>query len=76
MSLYLIDLIADYFCALSLPEILEVVLNIVAEQKLHLEGLYLGNNKLEHIEHLSMLGKKFPELKILHINDNRASIII
>jgi len=76
MYFYFTDLIADYFCALFRPVMLMAVLDIVAEHIPGLEALNLEGNKLQNVERLSILSKKFPKLKILYISDNKVSIII
>ncbi|XP_043493072.1 nuclear RNA export factor 1-like [Polistes fuscatus] len=65
------DLVADYFCALFRPVMLMTVLDIVAEYIPNLEALNLDGNKLNLIERLNVLHKKFPKLKILYIGDNK-----
>jgi len=76
MYFYFADLIADYFCALFRPVMLMAVLDIVAEHIPGLEALNLEGNKLQNVERLSILSKKFSKLKILYISDNKVSIII
>jgi len=73
MSLYLADLISDYFCPLSQFAVLQIVLDIIFEEISNLEVLHLENNKLEHLEQLGVLSKKFPELKVLNLNDNKVN---
>ncbi|KAI4478084.1 hypothetical protein M0804_012275 [Polistes exclamans] len=65
------DLVADYFCALFRPVMLMTVLDIVAEYIPNLEALNLDGNKLNLIDRLNVLHKKFPKLKILYIGDNK-----
>lgn len=75
ISIFAIDLIADYFCALSRPIMLMAVLDIVSEYVPTLEALNLDGNKLYMIEKLDVLYKKFPRLKILYIGDNKVNRI-
>ncbi|XP_029161960.1 nuclear RNA export factor 1-like [Nylanderia fulva] len=65
------DLVDDYFCALCHPVILFTVLNIVGEYIPTLEFLNLESNKLQNIDRLVILNKKFSNLKILYISDNK-----
>jgi len=68
------DLCSDYFCALFHPIMLITVLDIVAEHIPNLEALNLEGNKLQNIERLSILTKKFSKLKILFIGDNKVCL--
>ncbi|XP_033363149.1 nuclear RNA export factor 1-like [Bombus vosnesenskii] len=65
------DLVSDYFCALFQPSILKTVLDIVSEYIPDLEALNLDGNKLQTIQYLNILNRKFLKLKILYIGDNR-----
>ncbi|OAD59082.1 Nuclear RNA export factor 1 [Eufriesea mexicana] len=65
------DLIADYFCALFRPVMLKVVLDIVSDYIPNLEALNLDGNKLQFVEKLNILNKKFTRLKILYIGNNK-----
>ncbi|XP_018397771.1 PREDICTED: nuclear RNA export factor 1-like, partial [Cyphomyrmex costatus] len=65
------DLCSDYFCVLFHPVMMKTVLDIVAEHIPNLEALNLEGNKLQNIERLSILTKKFSKLKILYIGDNK-----
>lgn len=65
------DLITDYFCALFRPVMLKAVLDIVSEHIPDLEALNLDGNKLQLIEKLNVLDKKFTKLKILYLGDNK-----
>ncbi|XP_018304307.1 nuclear RNA export factor 1-like [Mycetomoellerius zeteki] len=65
------DLCSDYFYALSYPVMMMTVLDIMAEHIPNLEALNLEGNKLQNVERLSMLTKKFLKLKILHMGDNK-----
>jgi len=73
---YPADLIDDYFCALFRPVMLMAIIDIVAEYIPGLEALNLEGNKLQNIERLSILSKKFSKLRILYISDNKVNIII
>ncbi|KYN00524.1 Nuclear RNA export factor 1 [Cyphomyrmex costatus] len=68
------DLCSDYFCVLFHPVMMKTVLDIVAEHIPNLEALNLEGNKLQNIERLSILTKKFSKLKILYIGDNKVSL--
>ncbi|EGI63426.1 PREDICTED: nuclear RNA export factor 1-like [Acromyrmex echinatior] len=65
------DLCSDYFYALSYPIMMMTVLDIMAEHIPNLEALNLEGNKLQNIERLGILTKKFLKLKILHMGDNK-----
>ncbi|XP_060823094.1 nuclear RNA export factor 1-like [Bombus pascuorum] len=65
------DLVSDYFCALFQPAILKAVLDIVSEYIPDLEALNLDGNKLQTIQDLNILDRKFLKLKILYIGDNK-----
>lgn len=65
------DLVSDYFCALFQPSILKAVLDIVSEYIPDLEALNLDGNKLQTIQYLNILNRKFLKLKILYIGDNK-----
>ncbi|XP_076636350.1 nuclear RNA export factor 1 isoform X1 [Colletes latitarsis] len=64
-------LVADYFFPLCRPIMLKTVLDIVSECIPNLEALNLDANRLQVLEKLNVLGKKFSKLKILYIGDNR-----
>lgn len=53
---------------------LMTVLDIVGEHIPNLEALNLDGNKLQCIDRLNVLHKKFSNLKILYISDNKVSI--
>jgi len=74
MCFCFIDLYSDYFCALFHPIMLMTVLDIVAEHIPNLEALNLEGNKLQNIERLCVLTKKFLKLKILYIGDNKVNV--
>ncbi|XP_012061924.1 PREDICTED: nuclear RNA export factor 1-like, partial [Atta cephalotes] len=65
------DLCSDYFYALSYPVMMMTVLDIMVEYIPNLEALNLEGNKLQNIERLGTLTKKFLKLKILHMGDNK-----
>ncbi|XP_018376898.1 PREDICTED: nuclear RNA export factor 1-like isoform X2 [Trachymyrmex cornetzi] len=65
------DLCSDYFYALSYPIMMMTVLDIMAEYIPNLEALNLEGNKLQNIERLGILTKKFLKLKILYMDDNK-----
>ncbi|KYN06147.1 PREDICTED: nuclear RNA export factor 1-like [Cyphomyrmex costatus] len=65
------DLCSDYFYALSYPIMMMTVLDIMVEYIPNLEALNLEGNKLQNIERLSILTKKFVKLNILHMGDNK-----
>lgn len=65
------DLVDDYFCGLFRPATLMAVLDIVAKAIPELEALNLDNNKLNIIERLNVLTRKFSNLKTLYIGDNK-----
>ncbi|XP_011168570.1 nuclear RNA export factor 1 [Solenopsis invicta] len=65
------ELYSDYFCALASPAMFMTVMDIVGEHIPNLEALNLEGNKLQNIERLSVLCKKFSKLKILYIGDNK-----
>lgn len=52
---------------------LKTVLDIVAEYIPNLEALNLDANKLQILDKLNCLSKKFSKLKILYIGDNRVT---
>lgn len=52
---------------------LKAVLDIVSEHIPDLEALNLDGNKLQLIEKLNVLDKKFTKLKILYLGDNKVS---
>ncbi|XP_014611222.1 PREDICTED: nuclear RNA export factor 1-like [Polistes canadensis] len=65
------DLITDYFCPLSRPAIIEIVLDIVHEYLPTLEALNLDDNMLNTTYKLWDLHTQLPKLKILHLGDNK-----
>ncbi|XP_024870529.1 nuclear RNA export factor 1-like [Temnothorax curvispinosus] len=65
------DLYSDYFCALCYPIMFMTVMDIVGEHIPNLEALNLEGNKLQNIERLGVLSKKFSKLKILYVGDNK-----
>ncbi|XP_071441376.1 nuclear RNA export factor 1-like [Hetaerina americana] len=65
------DLVQDSFCALSRPNLMIAVMDIISENIPDLVALNLSENKIHTIDHLSSLSKKTPSLKILHLGRNK-----
>ena len=61
----------DIFCALARPQIMTAVIDIIAENIPDLEALNLNDNKLNFIDHLKIMSKKLPCLKILYLGNNK-----
>lgn len=61
------------FCALFKPQILQVVIDIIAENIPEIEALNLFDNKIYILSHLRKVAQKMPNLKILHMGNNRVS---
>ncbi|XP_033207887.1 nuclear RNA export factor 1-like [Belonocnema kinseyi] len=69
------DLADDYFCALFQPFLLTTVLDIATEHIPNLHALNLEGNKFHSFDRLSTLKRRFQNLKILHIGDNKIKYI-
>jgi len=54
---------------------LMTMLNIIVGYVPDLEALNLEGNGLQNIERVNILSKKFSKLNILHIGDNKVSIV-
>ncbi|XP_046383799.1 nuclear RNA export factor 1-like [Ischnura elegans] len=65
------DLVQDSFCALSRPNLMIAVLDIISENIPEMTALNLSENKIHVIDHLSSLSRKTPNLKILHLGRNK-----
>lgn len=63
----------DSFCALIKPEILLAVIEIMSENTPTLEALKLDNNGLKILILLRKINTSLPNLKILHLAENRVS---
>lgn len=63
----------NYYCGLSRPTIMLAVFDIISENIPDLEALNLGENKLHLLDHFKCLPTKLPNLKILHMPNNRVS---
>lgn len=71
LHMFILDLSADYFCALFRPQMLMAVLDVMAECVPNLKALNLEGNKLQNFDRLVVLSEKFPQLKILYIGENQ-----
>lgn len=61
----------DLFCALFKPIILQAVFNIISENIPEIEALNLHDNRLQILSHLKRMCTKLPNLKILHLGNNK-----
>ncbi|KAJ8916786.1 hypothetical protein NQ315_005791 [Exocentrus adspersus] len=61
----------DYFCALFKPIVFLTVVDIIAENIPELEALNLFDNKISVLSFLRKSMKKVPNLKILHMGNNK-----
>ncbi|XP_074032061.1 nuclear RNA export factor 1 [Leptinotarsa decemlineata] len=61
----------DCFCALFKPIVLLAVIDIIAENIPQLEALNLQDNRIQLLNFAKKVSKKIPNLKILHIGNNK-----
>jgi len=70
------DLVDSCAIALFRPNMMLTVLDIVVENVPELMALDLSDNKLYALDNLSVLSGKLPNLRVLHIGENRVSYCI
>jgi nuclear RNA export factor len=70
------DLVDSYAVALFRPNVMLALLDIVVENVPELMALDLSDNKLYALDSLSVLSVKLPNLRVLHIGNNRVSYCI
>lgn len=63
--------LGDFFCALFKPVLMLAAIDIIAENIPELEALNLHDNRIQMLEHLKDLKKKLPNLKVLHMGNNK-----
>ncbi|CAH1116234.1 unnamed protein product [Phaedon cochleariae] len=61
----------DCFCALFKPIVFLAVVDIIGENIPQLEALNLYDNKIQVLNYLKKANKKMPNLKILHMGNNK-----
>lgn len=61
----------DFFCGLGRPVIFLAAVDIILANIPDLEALNLHDNKIQIIVQSKKLSQKFPNLKILHMGNNR-----
>lgn len=67
----------EYFCALFKPIVFDTVLKIIQEENIQdLEALCLNENKLTVFGFLKRISKDLPNIKILHLANNRIKDLI
>lgn len=64
----------DFFCALFKPIVFITVLEIIEENIQDLEALCLNENKLTVFGFLKRISKRLPNIKILHLANNKVSL--
>lgn len=64
----------DVFCALFKPVVFLAVIDIIAENIPEIEALNLHENKLQILSHLKKMVTKLPNIKILHLGNNKVGI--
>lgn len=64
----------DVFCALFRPPIFLAAIDIIAQNIPDLEALNLDSNKIHSTDHFKHLATKLPNLKILHMANNKVSV--
>lgn len=65
--------LGDCFCALFRPPVMLAAIDIIAENIPDLEALNLEGNKIYAMDHFKCLATKLPNLKILHMANNKVS---
>lgn len=65
----------DIFCALAKPQLLLVVMEIIAKNIPELEALDLSHNHLQLFAFLKNVKDDFRNLKILHMGNNKVGTI-
>lgn len=63
--------LADHFCALFKPILMLAVIEIIAENIPEIEALNLADNRIQILDHLKDLKKKLPNIKVLHLGNNK-----
>lgn len=69
------ELLRDTFCGLFRPTIMIAAIEIIADNIPDLEALNLDNNKIHNMDHFKFLVVKLPNLKILHMANNKVSLV-
>lgn len=67
--------LSDIFCALFRPQIMLAAFDVIKDNIPDLEALNLNDNKLLILDHFRTLAQKVPNLKILHMANNKVSEI-
>lgn len=65
--------LADIFCALFRPQVMTAAIEVISENIPDLQALNLNDNKLNLLDHLKIIPKKLPHLKILYLGNNKVS---
>lgn len=63
--------LSDIFCALFRPQIMLAAFDVIKDNIPDLEALNLNDNKLLILDHFRTLAQKVPNLKILHMANNK-----
>lgn len=69
------DLATDYWCPVNNPNIFTTLFEIAEPHLLNLRALSLESNDMMNVKNLGMFVDKLPNLKILHLGDNRIRFI-
>lgn len=67
--------LTNIYCGLSRGPIMMAVIDIISENIPDLEALNLESNKIYTLEHSKSMINKLPNLKILHLSNNKVRII-
>jgi len=62
---------ADQLCPLNRPNIMLFVLDVIGESTPQLNALNLNDNNLNATEHMKVIVEKLPNLKVLHLENNK-----
>lgn len=65
----------DIFCALYKPPILLAAIDIIAKNIPEIEAINFNNNQIQFLSFLKNIIKQLPNLKILHMKNNKVGLI-
>lgn len=65
----------DVFCGLFRPMIMSAAAEVISQNIPELRALKLNSNKLHQLEHFKNICPKLPQVKVLHLADNRINML-
>ena len=65
----------DVYCPLNRSTVMGNIVNVITDNIPEIEAIDFSDNRIPTLDHFSTLAEKAPNVKILHLNDNRVSFI-